>query len=302
METIQALPLLGINEQNIDKYAVRLSRVLPGYNPTTVFFNSNGETRDELNNHMFGYRWPGDRRTHRIHGEIVLQFLQIDKFSSSYVFAGAYHVGSVIEKGSGFTIYDWHGQEISDYHAFIGRLVVNYPRKPGYTGMDFRLNKVENAKSFMESMTVESVEASPLTARPFPGYANVRINHAELVSAVNNSQWRTALDNVQGVYLQTDTSNGWHYVGSAYSQQGEHIGILSRWEEYAGGDHTGGNKLLQAIPNASFHIEQYFEYSILEIFDMHAKSQDIINREHWWMKTLSSLHRETDLHPHGYNN
>lgn len=97
---------------------------------------------------------------------------------------------------------------------------------------------------FFDTMLVEKIAQSPVSAMPFPGYDNVRLSFSELVAAVHNDEWRGALGAVNAVYLQTDTRTGWHYVGSAYSRHGGAQGLLSRWEEYANGDHTGGNALL----------------------------------------------------------
>ena len=92
---------------------------------------------------------------------------------------------------------------------------------------------------------------------------------------------------------------GWHYVGSAYSRKGASHGLLSRWKEYASGDHSGGNKQLRNL--GAGYIEKNFQYSILEIFDMNKSPKEIIDREHWWMDTLGSVRRNNDEVPHGYN-
>ena len=60
--------------------------------------------------------------------------------------------------------------------------------------------------------------------------------------------------------------------------EGATHGLLSRWEEYASGDHSGGNKQLRKL--GAGYIEDNFQYSILEIFDMHKPAKEIIDREH----------------------
>ena len=77
------------------------------------------------------------------------------------------------------------------------------------------------------------------------------------------------------------------------------VGLLSRWKEYASGDHSGGNKQLRNL--GAGYIEKNFQYSILEIFDMNKSPKEIIDREHWWMDTLGSVRRNNDEVPHGYN-
>lgn len=295
MDGIMALPLLGVTEQNAESYSIRLNKVMGHVNPWVL-------PREEIYDHMFRQQW-SDReknRRYRIPGKKVLQFLNLQAGSPLYVFMGAFEVGEAKSAGDGGFIYE-RSEEDPLLAPFSRRLVVRMVRDPGYQGMDFRLNHERFLKTFLTKMTVEYIRATPFSVQPFLGYDSVLLSHRELVAAVADEQWKTALNNVQAVYLQTDTFNGWHYVGSAYSKKGEHFGLLSRWTEYAQGDHTGDNALLKEIPNASEHIERYFQYSILEVFDMKTDPEVIIRREHWWMRVLSSVRKQGQCFPHGYN-
>lgn len=299
MQEIKALELLGITKENSKDYSIRLNNVMSHFDPWTA-------RGDDFYKHLFGSKWPGSKRGRRIQGERVLQFLQLSAWSPLFVFIGCYETGDlVIEQTSAGTLeyYDWHNKEVERFTPFARRLVVRFKRKSGflYNRMDFNMENETFANDFLNKMTVEYIRSSPYEIMPFPGYANVSLTHSELSQAVKDEEWKVALSNVQAVYLQTDLSNGWHYVGSAYSQGGEHAGLLSRWTNYAEGDHTGGNALLRAIPNAKEHIERYFQYSILEVFDMKTDADTIIQREHWWMKTLDSVRDDKKPHPHGYN-
>lgn len=297
---IPALPLLGITEKNVGSCSVRLNKILPQLNPFSL-------PREALYDHLFGHRWSDKEKNRRYHirGERVLQFLQLEQGSSQYLFMGCFSMaGMGVKRGHDGPldlVYDWRGHEDESLAPFVGRLVISYKRSQGYTGMDFDLSKPKNAESFLERAVVHSVRPTPLRVRPFPGYDQVRLSHPELVAAVQDGEWKVALGNVQGVYLQTDLSNGWHYVGAAYSKAGERTGLLSRLTEYAFGDHTGGNLQLKQIPGAASHIERYFQYSILEVFDMKADARTIVEREHWWMQTLGSVRHLDDPYPHGYN-
>lgn len=296
MNPIQALPLLGITEDNAANYSIRLNKVMTHYNPWLA-------SREELYNHLFRYRWTDQEtnKPHTIQGAKVFQFLQLDALSQLYVFMGAFEKGGLFDAEDGGQIYAWEGKEDTSLAPLARRLVVHYVRDPGYQGMDFRLNHRPFLDSFRRKMTVEYIRSAPFSLQPFPGYDKVILTHPELVAAVHDEQWKVALDNVQAVYLQTDTSNGWHYIGSAYSHNGQHNGLLSRWTDYATGNHTGGNKQLEAIPNACKHIERYFKYSILEVFDMKTDAGTIIQREHWWMEALDSVRKDDAASPHGYN-
>lgn len=102
-------------------------------------------------------------------------------------------------------------------------------------------------------MTLDHLSQSPISSLPFPGFENVRLTHRQLVAAVRNDTWKTALGNVQAVYLQTDRRTGWHYVGSAYSHKGAEQGLLSRWSEYAYGDILVATSVSRSwVPNISW--------------------------------------------------
>lgn len=298
-QRLRVLEILGIDPGEEKRYTIRLNYSLFGMSPIDAFYDPN--KKQELIHHISRAYWPNDKRHHYIQTERVLEFVQLEpRDKTRFLFVGGYQKGDYITSELGDEYYQL--ESISQFEPFAGRLIASYRRGAGYTGMDFNLSNNENrAIGIRENMTVEKITASRLDSKPFPGYDQVRLNFQELCSVIISEEWRTALGAVQGIYLQTDLSNGWHYVGSAYSQGGEKIGILSRWAEYASGDHTGGNDLLRAIPDAAEHIERYFQYSILEVFDMKADKDDIINREHWWMHTLSSIRSQDDLVPHGYN-
>ena len=69
------------------------------------------------------------------------------------------------------------------------------------------------------------------------------------------------------------------------------------------GDHTGGNTLLKELvaEHGAGYIEKYFQYSILDIFDPRVPNRAVIEREHWWMDTLSSVRKDHSSDSHGYN-
>lgn len=61
---------------------------------------------------------------------------------------------------------------------------------------------------------------------PFPGYDKVTISWEGLFTVINTDSWKTALQNLKGVYLITAISNGKQYVGSA---TGDEM-IWGRWK------------------------------------------------------------------------
>lgn len=298
---ISLFTLLNISEQERPSYSIRLNGILDHFDPLEIYYSDYEKLLDHISRRL----WVKERKRgiipYSIAQKKVLQFIQGSRDDSTHwLFIGAFDVLGFYPDSIG-EIYTL--KRIEKFHPFEARLLVEYKRKPGRTGhsaVNYDLSKKELLVDFESRMFVTKISQSPISSLPFPGYENVRLNYRQLVAAVNNSEWQAALNSVQGIYLQTDTSNGWHYIGSAYSEKGESKGILSRWKEYSEGDHSGGNKLLKKLVNKE-HIEQYFQYSILEIFDMNKNKNEIINREHWWMETLSSVRKIDDHLPHGYN-
>ena len=127
----------------------------------------------------------------------------------------------------------------------------------------------------------------PSEVGDFPGYNNILLNYKDLQYIINTNspKWKNTLSNVKGVYCITDKLSGRIYIGSASSDTG---GIWERWASYAE-NLTGGNKTFEEIkakdPN---YIIENFTYSILEIFDMKTKRENIIHREEHWKRVFQT--------------
>ena len=53
---------------------------------------------------------------------------------------------------------------------------------------------------------------------------------------------------------------------------------------------TGGNKAFEELKNnGADYIVENFSYSILEIFDMRTKREDIIQRESYWKRVFQTI-------------
>ena len=295
---ISVFRLLGIDTAELPKYSVRLNGSLGDRNIAFEYFSN----RDRLLEHAHTVRWAG-QMGRWIHTPHVLQFIQLTpRNKSEWLFIGSSRLtGSQHLNDAGDLVEDFTLDE--DHNAFAGRLVVRYTRQgeQGPAALTYNLSKPHILEKLENWMIVDRVAQSPLSALPFPGFEKTRLNHSELVAALDNAEWRGALGSVSAIYLITDQSNGWHYVGSAYSRLGHDYGLLSRWSEYARGEFTGDNKKLRELVQreGSTYIEKNFVYSILEIFDRRASHSEIIRREHWWMDTLCSVWREDS--PFGYN-
>lgn len=241
---IRFFEMLGLSEEELSEYAIRLNQSSGAwFDAMTMYY----EHHDELMDWVFTRRWNGSKAGGNIRQPKVLQFIQLDgreKPAIHWLFIGGYEVGETVMQGNDEV---YQRKPIERFLPFEARTVVVYRKRRGATQMVNGMADAGLRSRFFDTMLVEKIAQSPVSAMPFPGYDNVRLSFSELVAAVHNDEWRGALGAVNAVYLQTDTRTGWHYVGSAYSRHGGAQGLLSRWEEYANGDHTGGNALLRAL-------------------------------------------------------
>lgn len=162
-------------------------------------------------------------------------------------------------------------ETLKEYEKYFGRLIIEFRNKSQ--------NLIRNAESVIGQCSIIQILEDTFDNDLFPGYENVRLNWHDLKRVVSKSNWITALENQKAVYLITDKTNGRMYVGSAY---GETM-LLGRWKGYINNGH-GGNVELKNVELE--HIQNNFEYSILDIYKSAINDEVIINRECWWKETL----------------
>jgi hypothetical protein len=191
-----------------------------------------------------------------------------------WLYAGVYISKGAEEKvvPDGF-YYDL--EEQSAFSEFNGRLIVGFER-PGR-------QSYLNAENWVDRMRVAEILPRRMSIGEFPGFRKVNLTRAELGLIVNQGleSWRSALSSVAGVYLISDTRGGKLYVGSACGEGG----IWQRWCEYSRNGHGGNVELRMALQDDTQRAEG-FRYSVLEIADIHASDNDILQRESHWKEIL----------------
>ena len=121
----------------------------------------------------------------------------------------------------------------------------------------------------------------------FCGYDNIAHDFSQLELIIKRGQldWKAALENVKGVYLIVDKSNGMKYVGSASGD----TGIWSRWTSYIETGHGGNCELTKLIKNYDIeYARNNFQFSLLEFYSMRTDDQTIFDREQYWKKVLQT--------------
>lgn len=125
----------------------------------------------------------------------------------------------------------------------------------------------------------------------FPGFDGVLLPYYQLRDMVDDpryADWRTALAEVQGIYLITDSSNGRQYVGKADGSER----ILGRWTTYARDGH-GGNVALRELVRDSASGEvmktdyaRNLVFSLLQVFGPSTPSSEVNSAESHYKAAL----------------
>lgn len=217
------------------------------------------------------------------HAEFLLAFAQYYPYGPYYyIFGGMYKVEKILPE-----VFDGVGYRLKlmdDYIDYRKRLIIKLERP---IGRDI-YNKPYAA--VQRDLNPEVYELAPSTKLgAFPGYSNVLLNHNDLqvITKMEAPEWKMALTSVKGIYCITDTSSGKLYIGSASGEGG----IWQRWSAYGNVDNlTGGNKTFEELKKrGADYIIDNFTYSILEIFDMRTKREDIIRREEYWKRVFQTV-------------
>lgn len=216
--------------------------------------------------------------------DYLLAFAQYYPYGPNYyIFGGMYKVEKIVPE-----VYDTTGYKLMllpNFADYRKRLIIRL-EKP--ISRDTYNRRYINVQRDLNPEVYELAPATKLDA--FPGYNNVLLTHSDLQNIVKMEapEWRTALSSVKGVYCITDKVTGQLYIGSASGNDG---GIWQRWSSYADVSNlSGGNKTFEELKKSgSNYIIDNFTYSILEIFDMRTKREDIINREEYWKRVFQTV-------------
>lgn len=206
--------------------------------------------------------------------EFILSLVHFYIEADVWLFGGIY---KVLERNPENYSHSYKIESVSGYNELVGRLKIFLPR-PGRA----RSVKLEN---YYNQMYVSELLKEPYTGAKFPGYEDINCDFVtlETVFRMGRPDWKAALENVKGVYLIADKSNGKKYVGSAYGE----AGIWSRWQSYINTGHGWNDELTQLIEREGIeYARQNFRVSLLEYRPARTDDQLIIAREVFWKEAL----------------
>jgi len=197
--------------------------------------------------------------------------------TNMWLFGGIYEV---VKRNNIPNSNSYEIEELTEYSAFVGRLKIKL-EKPS-RGRAFYL------EHHLHKMKVAEILRNPYSGELFPGYENINHDFSKLVPIFKEemSDWKSALENVKGIYMIMDKSTGKKYIGSAYGDSG----IWSRWSCYIETGHGWYNdELLKIINQKGFNYAiENFRLSLLEYRSMKVDDKVIIERERYWIDALLS--------------
>lgn len=249
--------------ESLDNIKVRFNLMLDNnWNPIEIF-----KTRD-FDTLLRGQYWNYKTKKSYKEGQITIGFIKIANNEDLWLL---FHIGTVTKDLNKLDGVGFEFEQNSELEKYFGRLIIKYKNKAQ--------TMIRKASSVFEECEVIQLLPDTFDNDIFPGYDKVNISWKELSRVISKESWKTALQNQKGVYLITDTSCGKMYVGSAY---GGNM-ILGRWQSYVKNG-NGGNVELKKL--SLEHIQEFFRYSILDIFKSTTDDNVIIERESWWKETL----------------
>ena len=197
--------------------------------------------------------------------------------NSDWLFAGVYKVLGVESKASDTkSWFEYSTSQIPGVDHLVGRAIITFEK-------DFRASYLRGER-YADSLRVKEIKAERQSVGDFPGFNRICLSHRSLKTIVRQGlqSWKTALDNVAGVYLIVDDKTGKQYVGSAYGD----AGIWQRWSAYAATGHGGNKELKQLLAEKGDEYSLNFLFTVLEVVDLNASKEFVLGRESHWKDVL----------------
>lgn len=197
--------------------------------------------------------------------------------SRRWLYVGTYRVNGVRD-ATGWNGFIYKLTRIPGLDHLDGRAIIDFPKT-------FRASYLIGEKH-RDALIVSAIREEKLSIADFPGFNRVRLSYEMLASIVrqDNPSWRAALANIAGVYVIVDTKSGLQYVGSAYGG----VGLWQRWTGYVNTGHGGNKELQDLLKKKGRDYAKNFHFSLLEVCDISASTEYVIERESHWKDVLMS--------------
>ena len=262
---------IGLTEilkfDNPEEYKVHLANYNGEHQPLDVFVRSKEEWK--------GWNsWRGEKDD--FNRKYIFSLIEFYPESNTWLFGGVFEV---LERFDVTRDFGYEVRLTDIFENYIGRLKIHWVRS-GRT----KSRKFENC---IDDFTVVELLREEYTGEVFCGYENINHNFStlEYIFSIDKPDWKSSLENIKGVYLIMDKSNGKKYVGSAYGTSG----IWFRWSCYMNNGHGGNDELTSLIKKKGMdYARENFVISLLEYRSMKTDDKTIIDRETYWKEVLLS--------------
>lgn len=219
----------------------------------------------------------------------IFSLIQIYYEKDVWLFGGIFEVIST-NYSEEEECYRYNIELTNKHEAMIGRLKIYFER-----GGRTKHRKMEET---LEKLFLHEILPSEHgEGEAFCGYGNIKHSFQKLeqIFRISKPDWKHSLENIEGVYMIMDMSNGKKYIGSAYGESG----IWSRWSCYLDTGHGHHSDELTKIisKEGKGYARENFIFSLLEWRSKGTYNEEtIINRESYWKEILLSRHGDF-----GYN-
>lgn len=266
---------------------IALKQIMPIDNPGLYKLHVakyNGETNplDDFINDFekwLGWnRWRG--KVSRFTRQFVISFMDFYPQKGTFLFGGIFEILDTNSNPYEIRLCDL-------YKEFIGRLKVS--------NISTGRGSAFNFEKHYDRIEVVEIFDQPYSSHVFPGYERIDYMFSSIKAIISREppDWKSALENVKGVYMLTDLENGKRYIGSAYGDSG----IWARWSQYCANGHGGNTELFNLVSqNGYAYVEKNFKFTLLEIHPMFTADDFIILRESYWKDVMMSRNEK-----YGYN-
>jgi hypothetical protein len=194
---ISVVELLKTKNISLDNYKIHLAT---GNNPTPFETFLDGHFKE----------WQDTQNNKNFECDSVLSLINLER--ERWLFAGVYKILGV---SVGITSpYLYQTELLPDQDDLIGRVIVHYRREG-------RASYIWGHK-YGKKLEVAEILPVRISIGDFPGYNRVILSYHQLKIVVTQQEpsWKSALSNVKGIYLISDTSCGKKYIGRIFYFQG----------------------------------------------------------------------------------
>lgn len=222
--------------------------------------------------------------------EYILSFIATEKTYCRFI--GCYKVGEkcsgkdkLSKMPSGFPYPDFFNEGVY-YNMTLTNIMAEYKNR-----LVIEWGKNPQAWHQWAYNDKEIIALYPKTnfreVKPFSTYEDVILSYDELVSITQDSliynDWKSALSNVNGIYLILDKETGNQYIGSTYNQDG----IFGRWKNYAD-TKDGGDIRLKDLLKSRSEAYKDFQFTILRVLSKCITPEEAINIESLYKEKLGT--------------